>query len=445
MDEGSVLTPRAITFYNAITAFISNRKNEKLKGKHDPKIAEKYEYTTWLANAARKVKQIHAVTHTLKATHSDARGSSWKVIPGSLPNHREIGTHVLGDVYEIDVDGNAAALDVYKFLKEEVHSRRLLDWLLDDDADLLKALSFDKDQANEWASAFKGLLAPVNNSTTHTLAKQLYWSVSGKPVDSHGFHLLQPMFASSLAHAVHKEIDDARFGDANKAARQARQQERTHHNLYRDYRNLVIRKLGGTKKQNISQLNSERDGVNYLLDSIPPTWKRDRAPNFLNIETAFDRFRYFEGVPEQIEALCTLLKKDPPKILPTRDARKSIEKALGLSLVAFGLTSREQLKQGWSRHPDCELPLCEQLWLDPGRIDLPLRDDHLEDDQAFIAAFERNDWPDEVAKRFGQWLNAILRDIGLPVGDVELRHWTKQAIIEADSFMPITGRESANG
>ncbi|WP_095067107.1 type I-F CRISPR-associated protein Csy1 [Pseudomonas sp. Irchel 3A18] len=448
MDEGSRPTPRSTLFRAAITAFINERKEAKLKGNDEGEggqAAGKYDYATWLADAARRVAQIQAVTHVLKATHPDARGSSLHAVPQSLHQHAEVGTHVLGEVYADDIVGNAAALDVYKFLKVEVEGRRLLDWLQANDADLLSALSDDEATAHEWSAAFKGLVRPASTLTSHTMAKQVYWSVSGEPTDNSGFHLLQPLVASSLAHAVHQDINDARFGEASKEARQARREEKLYDGQYRDYRNLVTRKLGGTKPQNISQLNSERGGVNYLLASIPPTWKRYRQPGFLNIETAFDRFRYFEGVPEQIEALCTLLKKDPPRTLPTRDARKSIEKALGLSLVTFGLTNREQLEPGWSRHPDCDLPLCEQLWLDPGRIGLPLRDDYLDEDQAFIAAFERNDWPDEVAKRFGQWLNAILRNIGLPVGDVELRHWTRQAIIEADSFMPITGRETSNG
>ncbi|GFM86144.1 type I-F CRISPR-associated protein Csy1 [Pseudomonas cichorii] len=448
MDEGSRPSPRSTLFRAAITAFINERKEAKLKGSDEGdsnQAAGKYDYATWLADAARRVTQIQAVTHVLKATHPDARGSSLHVVPQSLHQHAEVGSHVLGGVYADDIVGNAAALDVYKFLKVEVEGRRLLDWLQANDPDLLNALNDDEATAHEWASAFKGLIRSASTLASHTMAKQVYWSVSGDPTDNSGFHLLQPLFASSLAHAVHQNINDARFGEANKAARQARRDKQLHDGQYRDYRNLVTRKLGGTKPQNISQLNSERGGVNYLLASIPPIWKQNRLRDFLKIETALDRFEHFEGVSEQIDALCKLLKSDPPQTLPTRNARKKIEHALNQSLAAFGVTSRELIEPGWSRHTDCELPLCEQLWLDPGRIDLPLRDDHLDEDQAFIAAFERNDWPDQVAKRFGQWLNAILRDIGLPVGDVELRHWTKQAIIEADSFMPITGRESANG
>ena len=85
------------------------------------------------------------------------------------------------------------------------------------------------------------------------------------------------------------------------------------------------------------------------------------------------------------------------------------------------------------------------MWLDPDRIELPPREDHLEEDQAFIAAFKWKDWPEQVAQGFGLWLNAILRQRQLPVGDVEQTHWAKQAIIEADSPMSFKPSKTLKG
>lgn len=436
MDEGYRPTPRSTLFHSTIATFINDRKEAKLKGSEDLEAAGKYDYATWLADAARRVAQIQAVTHVLKATHPDARGSSLHVNPQTLPQHSEIGSHLLGDGYADDIVGNAAALDVYKFLKLEVEGRRLLYWLQDNDADLLLALSADPATAHEWASAFKSLIRPATSLSSHVLAKQVYWCTSGEPADDAGFHLLQPLFPSSFAHAVHQDINDARFGEINKIARQARRDGKPHDSLYRDYRHLVARKLGGTKPQNISQLNSERGGVNYLLASKPPQWKQKQSHNLLHIETVFDRFKYHGTVKDELKALCLLLKNDPPKIKPTRAAREDIEQALGQSLAEFGLVTRERFEPGWTRHPDCKLALCEQLWLDPERRNLEPREDHQEEDLAFIAAFDWNDWPAQVAHRFAQWLNAILREQGLPVGDTEQKHWARQAIVDTDRPVP---------
>ncbi|TBV11858.1 type I-F CRISPR-associated protein Csy1 [Stutzerimonas kirkiae] len=441
---------RTQRFRQTIATFINERRDTKLKGldaEAATLTAGKYDYATWLADAARRVAQIQAVTHVLKATHPDARGSSLYIDPRALPSRSEIGSHLLGKHYETDIVGNAAALDVYKFLKLEVEGRRLLDWLEADDGDLLAALHEDPDTASQWAAAFKGLTRAGETLASHSLAKQVYWCVSGEPADDSGYHLLQPLFSSSLAHAVHQEINDARFGEASKEVRQARRDKKSHEGVYRDYRNLVVRKLGGTKPQNISQLNSERGGLNYLLASLPPRWNQDRPRQFLFIDSALQRFRRYEGVNELLEALLALLTSNPEPTFDTRTKRERIERALGQSLAAFGLASRQLFQAGWSRDADCRLPLCERIWLDPERTDLPLREEEgvRQEDEDFIAAFEWKDWPDEVAHRFGNWLNAILLQHKLPVGDAEHAHWARQALIDAEWPAPMQRRARPTG
>ena len=451
-------TSRSEVFRQTITTFINERRAAKLKGQSEGAAAEtadKYDYSTWLADAARRVAQIQAVTHVLKATHPDARGSSLYVAPRTLPPHDEIGSHLLGQDYETDIVGNAAALDVYKFLKLDVEGRRLLDWLESDDADLLAALHEDPDTANRWAAAFKGLTRTAETLASHGLAKQVYWSVSGEPADDGGYHLLQPLFSSSLAHAVHQEINDARFGESNKETRQAWRDKKAHDGIYRDYRDLVARKLGGTKPQNISQLNSERGGINYLLASLPPQWNQDRPRQFLFIDSALQRFRRYEGVNELLEALLALLTGNPGPTMETRIKRERIERALGQSLAAFGQATRQLFQPGWTRDAECRLPLCERIWLDPERVELPLleQEELRQEDEDFIAAFEWKDWPDEVAHRFGNWLQNILLQHQLPVGDIEHAHWARQALIDAEWPAPMqrrarteaTGPEVAHG
>lgn len=440
MKEEAERNARSAAFRRAIAAFINERREAKLKGTDDERTAAKYDYTTWLADAARRVGQIQAVTHVLKATHPDARGSSLHVTPTELPPHAEIGTHSLGDSHADDIVGNAAALDVYKLLKVETDGRRLLDWLQQDDPDLLAALHDDPATAQEWAGAFKNLIRSQDTFASHPMAKQVYWCVSGEPTDDAGFHLLQPLFSSSLAHAAHQDIQDARFGEANKAARQARRDKAAHDAPYRDYRNLVARKLGGTKPQNISQLNSERGGINYLLASLPPAWDQDRPRQFLYIDSAMQRFTRYEGVRDLLDALCQLLESDPKRSMDTRIRRERIEQDLGHALTAFGLETRQLFGPGWTRDDNCRLPLCERIWLDPERADLPVSEEHRDDDLAFIEAYEWKDWPDEVAHHFGNWLNAILQKRGLPVGDMEHAHWAKQAIIDAEWPAPMQHR-----
>ncbi len=440
-DRQSLL--RTEVFRQSIAAFIDERREAKLKGQSDDEAgpaSAKYDYHTWLADAARRVSQIQAVTHVLKATHPDARGTSLYAPPQTLPSHTEIGTHLLGENYADDIVGNAAALDVYKFLKLEVEGKRLLDWLQQDDADLLVALHQDETTAKEWAAAFKSLVRSTDELVSHVNAKQVYWCVSGEPVDDAGYHLLQPLFSSSLAHKVHEQINDVRFGEKNKEARQAYFKKQAHDFVYHDYRGLVIRKLGGTKPQNISQLNSERGGVNYLMASLPPRWNQERSRNFLFVDSALDRFRGYEGVNGLIKSLVNFMKTSGGRTVETQVAREKIERLLGESLVAFGLATRQLHEPGWTRNADCRLPLCEQLWLDPERAELPFHPDHEDADKAFQQAFEWKDWPDEVAHRFGNWLNDILKKENFPVGDAEHAHWAKQALIDTEWRAPMQRR-----
>jgi CRISPR-associated protein Csy1 len=436
---------RSHRFRLAIASFIDERREAKMKGKEDDaETASKYEYETWLADAARRVSQIQAVTHVLKATHPDARGSSLHVPPDSLPRRAEIGTHLLEDDCVDDVVGNAASLDVFKFLKVEVESRRLLDWMQAGDLDLRNALNTDPELASEWMAAFSGLVRSDTAPVSHTRAKQIFWLMGDDPADDDQYHLLQPMFASSLAHRVHAEIQDSRFGDSNTQARQAYYKKEAHSGSFRDYPNLIARKLGGTKPQNISQLNSERGGVNYLLASLPPKWQQESAPKLLKLESVMERFLWFPDVKPLLRALAKFFKSvaDKPRNKEIVEKRKAMEQALAQQLAAFAVSIQAALEPGWTRDQDCKLPLCEKLWLDPERTELPVRQDPERPDQtsediAFNEAYVFGNWPDEVAGRFANWVNARLRDEGIvAVGEAEYRHWAKQAIL--DVKWPIT-------
>lgn len=443
MSNKTERSPRSEAFRLAIAAFIDERREAKLKGKEpDTDAVSKYDYGSWLADAARRVSQIQAVTHVLKATHPDARGSSLHVKPQQLSMHAEVGTHLLGEDFATDVVGNAAALDVFKFLKLQVDGQRLLDWVQAQDEDLAQALHDDPATAKAWLSAFGGLVRLGGQPATHDLAKQVYWLAGNDAADDSQFHLLQPLFSSSLTHAVHEDIQAARFGEANTALRKARREKQEAQGVNREYSGLVVRKLGGTKPQNISQLNSDRGGVNYLLPSLPPEWKSAEGPRLAGRTSAIEVFGRQRAVRELIAELAAFLKTDPPANMATRLRREGIEQALGAQLPVFAEHVQNTRPLGWTRDAACELPECEKLWLDTGRADPDGRGtDHSEQDQAFERAYHWGDWPDEVAGRFANWVNAQLRAAGIEgLGDAEYHHWGKQAIVEAAWPVPLLRR-----
>ncbi len=431
-------------FRKTIADFIESRRVDKSKGDTEDyqALAEKYDYANWLADAARRVGQIQAVTHVLKATHPDAKGSSLYVSPVHLPARTELGSHALAERFAQDVVGNAAALDVYKLLKLEMDGHTLLHWLQLGDADLLAALADDAQTAQAHRAAFCGLLRSDERYSSDTHAKQVYWCHGENACADDHYHLLQPLFPSSLVHAVHTAIQYSRFDPAVVEARKARKEGKPHATGIPEYLGLGLRKLGGTKPQNISQLNSERGGINYLLASLPPQWQGDRQKPYFGISSALSRFEYFEDVRAQLQALAKHLQSYDKRRLPEtvkRERLERLEHRLGARLAAFGKSAQAWFEPGWTRDAACDLPLCEQVWLDPGRAELPLREDAegQAEDLAFRQALEAGDWPDEVAQRFAAWLSEWLRQQDLPMGDVELRHFARQALIDAEWPSPL--------
>jgi CRISPR-associated protein Csy1 len=315
---------------------------------------------------------------------------------------------VLGAAFEADVVGNAAALDVYKFLKLEHQGRSVLSLASQADADLGAALNDDPAVADAWMAAFSSLAAVRGKPSSHTQAKQLYWPVSGDPHDDDHYHLLAPLYPTSLVHKVYQTLQSDRFGDEVKLARAARRASTWHDLPVREYPQLAIQKLGGTKPQNISQLNSERRGDNCLLASLPPMWESVAVQPLWGVDSLFKALRRRQGVGSLLKRLKQFLSSDPARNRETRAHRDELVEDLLDELLAFA-AGLQTLPPGWTADHRCELPRSHMAWLDP-QGDEALPDDLL----------------DQLAGDFARWLNDQFRPT-LTLGDDEYHHWRAQA------------------
>lgn len=440
----AILSPRASRIRSEIEDFILQRRDDKLDkladddAKRDDLKAQ-YRPAAWLLDAARRVSQLQMVTHTLKAIHPDAKGSSLFVPASSLPNRDVVGSHCLPVSSASDVVGNAAALDVYKFLKLEHDGQTLLDLLQAGDADALAALSNDTEQAQTLRDAFVSITEPNGGPGSHARAKQLYWLLSPdpdelpNPLDNCHYHLLSPLYASAFSHHLYQTIQQHRFGDEAKAARQAKRDGVDHPHGYSDYPQLAEEKKGGTKPQNISQLNSERKGSNYLLASLPPVWESSGLAPLYHSDSAFSRFGRRREVLHLLRELRTWLEKhyqapaegeedNSPNNIYIRDRRKKLQAQLFDELLVYSAEIINSLPAGWTAHADCKLPVEEQCWLDPWRA---------AGDEDFNKTWQWQDWPLQVAERFARWLNSKL-DKTLPVNDAEFRYWARELAGDRD-------------
>ena len=409
----SPLSGRAAELRSLIWRFLSERQQLKLEKlpADDPKrsdLLQQFVPAVWLDDAARRVRQIQAVTHSLKPIHPDAKGSSLFREPSGLPALAEVGSHSLGARFDTDVVGNAAALDVYKFLKLSLDGRTLLDLACARDADLALALRDEAALAAQWLEAFASLADARGKASSHTQAKQVFWLTGSDAHDDQHFHLLAPLYPTSLAHRIYQLLQDDRFSDEAKAARAARKAGEHHERPVREYSNLAIQKLGGTKPQNISQLNSERRGDNALLASLPPVWKSSEFKPILQSTSLFKVFGQRKTVWQQARTLRLFLAADPAPTVETRRQRAEWVDDLIDELIQF-TAGMHTLPAGWTQSDDCLLPLAHRRWLDPDAAE-PVTDDPGE----------------QVAEDFANWLNAQLRP-PLPVGDPEFGVWRKLA------------------
>lgn len=407
------MTIRVAEFRKLIHSFLTDRLNAKINklSEGDPEVRKwqtKLEPSTWLEDASNRASQLQIVTHVLKATNANAKGTSLYWSEG-FSKLDVVGTHSLSTIRN-DVVGNAGALDVYEFLMLELGGKTLLDWMQDGDIDLLMALSNQREQAEKWISAFLKIKEPKDQACSHTLAKQIYWLAGDDPANDDQYDLLAPLYASSFAHQISLVISEHAFGDDAKLAKEAKKHGHYSELPVCDYPHLAVQKLGGTQPQNISKLNYERRGENCLLSSQPPVWKLKARPPFG--DSLFDCFARRTEAKASIRDLKSFLESDPPNNLPTREKRDKLLNELFAELDQY-IAELKRLEPGWSRDRSCRLSDDEKIWLDPGRAAL---------DAEFAKVASKRLWIEEIPQTFASWINKVLGG-RLPLGDAEHIFW----------------------
>ena len=386
------------------------------KGENEAELAavrEKYRRETWLADAARRSAQIRLVTHALKYGHPDARGSSLYADAAAVPESY-VGTASCPAIRE-DVVGNAAALDVFKFLNLEHAGKSLLQRVFAHDEQLLAAFSDDREQAESWMTAFRHMReGSGGHPVSHTLAKQVYF-----PLEGGGYHLLAPLFPTSLVQRVYETLREDRFGTQAREAREAHRAGRFCAHGYGDYPRLLVQKFGGTKPQNISQLNSERQGENWLLCSLPPLWDKERVRLPLDVKSVFGP--PLNALPEVARAsrrLIGFLERAAGDYtnIRIRETRAALLDDLLTAVVQWAARIRQE-EPGWSADAACRLPEEERFWLDPRRG---------ENDPEWRERRNGTPWRDALLERAAVWCNREISTKKLPMGDEEQHAWEKE-------------------
>ena len=384
----------------------------------------KYSAPVWLDDAARRMAgQLNFGTHISKGIHPDAKGDNVNFSTDTpLPDHL-IGSQSAHSL-ALDANGNAAALPLAAFFNTPVGTAqtvKLRQLITQNHPALHGCFADDLALSDEYQTQFqKALVGSLDAPTTHERNKQILWPVGEQAISHDDYMCLIPLYPSALTHEVYQQINQARYSEENKLARDNRFKKTAEHKPYVSITHLAMTKLGGTKPQNVSQLTSAQGGRNYLLPNLPPKLQASKAFKISAVAvTIFNkRLRYhcywgWQELHEVIQA-----KKS---VLAVRDQRKLALQMILAEVFQIAERIQTQWPAGWSR--DYQLSMAEKYWLDPDRSDL-------EGEEEFKAACDAGDWANEVMQIFAVWLNQWLKDthpaIASDFNNAEESEWRRQ-------------------
>ncbi|MCD9496933.1 type I-F CRISPR-associated protein Csy1 [Photobacterium carnosum] len=358
-----------------------------------------FDIQTWLTSAAVRAKQISLATHAVKFTHGSAKGSNILSLATNTDAPYLDSSAIVTPA--VDAVGNAAALDVAKLLQLDDGNATLAVYLSQGDDHVLRPLASSDEQCQLWADGLRQALE-VKTPSSHTLAKQIYF-----PIGDNQYHLISPLYSSALAHELFHQVQHSRFSDEMKTARDARKKNQPSDIDVVRYSNLAVTISGGSKPQNISQLNSKRYGKTYLFPCTAPDWKSQYQPPMFGLNW-FDSREVGRNTYYLIKLLAEFLVK--VKLLDSniriRQRRDRLADQILDSILTLAV-SHQTNTSGWSE--TSELFQAQQCWLDP-------QASHL----------YNGDWQTEVSRDFGLWLNNRLEKASqqqLMLGSEALQHW----------------------
>lgn len=265
----------------AIEEFFNDRKAKSLKKnitsgmdelqlrEVNLKADEEFHMSNWLPDASRRAGQISLSSHPCTFSHPSGRknknGKTTTVISEVVEN---VDGLIRSGNLQVPLDalGNAAALDVYKFLTLELSDGlQLIDHIEQDTELAVSLLTIPGSSYQELKAGFMAMKESEPASITSSKIKQIYFPVS----DS--YHQLSVLTPSGVMYEFRNRMQAMRFGEATSLAKECRRRNEVNATGFDDIYGLAMIGYGGTKPQNISVLNSQYGGKAYLLQSLPPS------------------------------------------------------------------------------------------------------------------------------------------------------------------------------
>lgn len=317
-------------------------------------VSNEFSLDLWLPNAAKRAKQLTIVTHNGKLTHTGVKKESAVFVTSDYRNDGYVRT---GNVdVDFDIIGNAAALDVFKFLGLVFNGKTILQHLEQDTPEIRKEFDIPTASYEEISKGFLEIKKNNEDAITSDRLKQVYF-----PVDD-GYHLLSLLTPSGIVYKLKEKISNMKFSEVAKTARSDKKTDKYNENGFSDIYGLTVIGFGGTKPQNAGNLSNQNGGRAYLLRSMPPELsKRDISPPKKSFFTDSLNSYFFKN---DFETLYHILEVDKRKNKDIRDRRDKI--FLNIINKAIDLLWKIRiLEPGWSDSDYySNLNKHEKIWLD---------------------------------------------------------------------------------
>lgn len=343
-----------------IEQFLQERKESWLKSKktiNEETLQEansKFSPAEWIQDASERVKQLHIVSHAAKFSNQYAKNVSAIVADGDKSTDGYIRT---GNVdYQLDVSGNAAVIDKYKFLCLRLSNGLTVLEAFELSDPLLQSYIIRSGlQFSDIAKSFLQIKSDIDRYATSSLVKQVFF-----PIGQGQYHLLSILNSGGLMSVLKHRLEEAKdtFFNESKLLENNKVDQIT----YDIYFDLVKIGFGGNKPQNISFINNAEQGKFYLLPSMPPSLD----PEYVRLPKSdfFDQVLYAKEA--QIECILTSLDKLIKCDVNNVNVRKGIRQCIDslIDEILLRAQALQCMEPGWSDKPEITLPLYQKKWLD---------------------------------------------------------------------------------
>ncbi|AFJ02202.1 CRISPR type I-F/YPEST-associated protein Csy1 [Methylophaga frappieri] len=409
----------------AIDAFFAERKEGWLKKKLKPDMTnekkreieleceEEFSLEKWLPNAAKRAGQISISTHPCTFSHPSSRknknGYATSVIAKS--SREPDGYLRTGNVdVQADALGNAAALDVHKFLSLVTEDGSTVIEHIEQDSELGKTLlNTPSESYANLKSGFMAMARSDDTPVTSSKIKQVYF-----PADK-DYHQLSILSNSGMIFELRRRIDALRFSDAVKEGRELRRNNTYSESGYSEIYDITTIGYGGTKPQNVSVLNNQNGGKAHLLLSVPPLLEQ-RDVRFPARDFFIQSLRYYD-CKDILERLDKVFKIERDGQIPLEKIRKGRDRCLGdiLDVILQKMMALRDVstQQYWPE--TSKLRAWQKLWLCEQHKEQRLQED---------------DWLNTLCDQIARWIvSSYKNSIKHPVmlGEAE-HHYIKEFI-----------------